>query len=316
VIKLIVAFMIIVPLGLDLYLPIPADNPLSPERVALGRRLFFDSILSRDRTVACASCHDPRLAFTDARPLAIGAHGRLGARNTPTLINRAYGRSEFLDGRVTTLEEQAVQPIANVRELDFSVAGAVDRLNQSREYRARFDSVFGTAASELVLAQALAAYVRTILDGDSPYDRYLAGDSAALSPDARRGLRIFRGKAGCATCHFGPTMSDERFHNTGVAWRNAAWTDSGRFNVTLIASDLGGFKTPTLREIARTAPYMHDGSMPTLAAVIDYYDRGGNRAPSQDADLRPLGLTSAEKTMLQAFLGALSGRTRDGINRQ
>jgi cytochrome c peroxidase len=227
-------------------------------------------------------------------------------------VNRAYGRSHFWDGRAPTLEEQVTEPIGNPKELDLSMDEAVDRLARSRTYRAEFEAAFGRAVSPTDLARALASYVRTILSGNSAFDRYVNGDRAALSDEARRGLEVFRGKGNCATCHGGPTLSDERFHNTGVAWRDSAFQDPGRVAVTRNEDDRGAFRTPTLREVARTAPYMHDGSLPTLEAVVEYYDRGGNRAPRLDPEIRPLHLTNAEKLALLAFLSSLSGEIRDG----
>jgi cytochrome c peroxidase len=184
-------------------------------------------------------------------------------------------------------------------------------LRASRAYRARFMSVFGRPPTGEDLSRAIASYMRTILAGNSPSDRYAQGDTRALSAEARRGLEIFRGKGRCSTCHAGPTLTDEDFHNTGVAWRDERWTDTGRFAVTRVNTDRGAFKTPTLRQIARTAPYMHDGSLPTLDAVIEYYDRGGNPAPSLDVEIKPLHLTPGEKQAVLAFLRALTGEVHE-----
>ena len=311
-IRLLVAAAITIPLGLDLYLPVPEDNQLTSATVALGRQLFHDPILSRDATLACATCHDPRRAFTDGRVVAVGAQGRTGTRNAPTLVNRGYGKSHFWDGRARSLEEQVVEPISNHNELDFSLDEAVARLGGLRYYRSQFNTVFGRAVNATDVARALASYVRTILSGNSAYDRYVNGDRGALSEEERFGLQVFRGKGNCTACHAGPTLSDEDFHNTGVAWRDGLWLDSGRVAITGRMSDLGAFKTPTLREIARTAPYMHDGSIPTLEGVVDYYDHGGNHAPGQDNDISPLSLTAAEKAALIAFLRSLTGEIQEG----
>jgi len=299
-----------IPLGLDAYMPIPEDNPLSPQRADLGRRLFFDPILSRNRQAACATCHDPNRAFTDGRRVAVGVFGRQGDRNAPTLVNRGYGQAFFWDGRARSLEEQVLQPIQNPAELDLDLAEAVARLTQDRGYRRRFDETFGRNPNARDLARALAGYVRTILSGDSPVDRALNGARDALSSDARLGLQIFRGKGNCSVCHSAPAFTDDKFHNTGVAWRDGLLLDQGRFAVTAVDADRGAFKTPTLREIARTAPYMHDGSLSTLDEVIDYYDRGGNPNPHLDPELRPLHLAPQEKSALRAFLKALSGKVR------
>ena len=309
--QLIAAASITIPLGLDLYLPVPEENPLSPAHVALGSSLFKDTGLSRDGTVSCATCHDPRRAFTDGLPVAVGVGGLKGTRNAPTLVNRAYGRSQFWDGRTMSLEAQVLEPISNPRELDFSAEEAVARLANSPAYREQFQSVFGRDVNAADLARALASYLRTILSGKSRFDRYVAGDREALTVEERRGLEVFRGKGNCAACHSGPTFSDEEFHNTGVAWRGF-WQDSGRVAVTANETDVGAFKTPTLREVALTAPFMHDGSFTSLEDVVDYYDRGGNQAPGLNRDVRMLRLTSDEKRALIAFLRALSGEIQEG----
>lgn len=282
-----------VPPGLDAYMPVPPENPLTPAKVALGRKLFFDARLSRDKSVSCATCHDPKLAFTDARKVAQGIAGRTGDRRVPRIVNRGYGKRFFWDGRAASLEEQVIQPIENPKEMDFTAEQAAARVG----------------IDKTALQQALASYVRTILSGDSPYDRYLAGDKSALTEQQRAGLRLFRGKAGCAVCHLGPNFSDEKFHNTGVGWPH----DEGRSSVSKREQDRGAFKTPSLREAARTPPYMHDGSLATLDEVVDYYDKGGTSNPVLDPEIRKLNLTPAEKAALVAFLNALTGTVRDGL---
>lgn len=276
------------PRGLDLYMPVPDANPLTPQKIALGRRLFFDKRLSLDGTRACASCHDPKLAFSDGRKVARGIDGQEGTRSAPAIINRGYGKTFFWDGRAKTLEEQALEPILNPKELGMTEAEI------ERRTGLKIDDV----------TAALASYVRTIRSGDSPFDRYAAGNQRALSDLEKAGLALFRGKARCNTCHIGPNFSDEQFHNTGIAWRDGRLVDQG--------AGEGKFKVPTLREIARTAPYMHDGSLATLEDVVDYYDRGGNMNPGLDEDLRPLHLSPEEKRALVAFLRSLSGSIREG----
>ena len=285
-----------IPRGLDAYMPVPEENPLTREKIALGRQLFFDPRLSRDGKVSCATCHDPQHAFTDARPVAVGVFGRIGTRRVPTLINRGYGSAFFWDGRAETLDEQVSRPIQNPKEMDLSLAEASAQV--------------GLPPDEI--ARALASYVRTILSGESPYDRYVNGDTAALSNAARRGLEVFRNKGNCIACYVGPNFTDEHFHDTGVAWRNGRLFDPGRFAVTGKERDRGAFKTPTLREVARRAPYMHDGSLTSLDEVIDFYDRGGNPNPYLDPELHPLKLMPEEKKALLAFLKALSGTVVDG----
>jgi cytochrome c peroxidase len=278
-----------IPLGLDLYMPVPEGNPLTVENVALGRQLFFDPRLSGDGSMACATCHQPARAFTDGRAVAVGVLGGRGTRNVPALINRGYGRTFFWDGRAPSLEEQVLQPIAAPKEMGSSAQDAAERV--------------GLTPAEL--ARALASYVRSILSGNSPFDRFINGEREALTPTEQAGLRLFRGKGNCVACHVGPNLTDERLHNTGVAWVNGALADVG--------AGRGDFKTPTLREIARTAPYMHDGSLATLEEVIEFYDGGGRANPSLDADIRPLRLTSDEKIELLAFLQTLSGDLQEGL---
>ena len=256
---------------------------ITAEKIEQGRRLFSDSRLSRDGSIACVSCHDPVRAFSDNRAIAVGVFGRKGRRNSPALINRGYGRSFFWDGRVATFEEQVLKPIEDPNEMDQPIAEAAARVG----------------LTPIEISRALASFVRSILSGDSPFDRFINGDRAALSAEQQEGLQLFRGKANCIACHVGPNFTDERLHNTGVAWHDGKFADTG--------AGQGNFKTPTLREIARTSPYMHDGSIGTLEDVIEYYDRGGNRNPSLDAELRPLHLSSLEKQTILAFLRCLYG---------
>ena len=299
-------------LGLDLYMPVPQNNPISPAKAALGRKLFSDPLLSRTRDVSCQSCHTPGLSFSDGRKLSQGIMLRNGRRNVPALVNRGYGSSFFWDGRASSLEEQVLQPIQNPDEMDLSLEELAARLSVDREYSKLFERTFGRNLAIEDVARALASYVRTIVSGNSPVDRYVNGDSEALSNESRRGLQIFRGKGNCTACHLGPNFSDERFHNTGVAWSDGAWLDDGRFAVTRIESDRGAFKVPTLREIDRTAPYMHDGSIATLEDVVEFYDRGANANPHLDREIRPLHLSTGEKAALVAFLKSLSGSVREG----
>lgn len=288
---IVLAAIVAIPLGLDLYMPVPEENPITAEKIALGRRLFNDRRLSRDRSMACASCHDPARAFSDGRPVAIGIAGRRGRRHTPTIVNRGYGRAFFWDGRALTLEDQVRKPIEDPNEMDLPVAEAAARVGLTTDD----------------LSHALASYVRSILSGNSPYDRFINGERTALTSEQQAGLQVLRGRGNCTACHVGPNFTDERLHNTGIAWRGS--TGSGQ-PVGAFADEGGGngrFKTPTLREVARSAPFMHDGSLASLEDVVDYYDRGGNTNPHLDPELRPLGLTPAEKRAVVAFLQSLSG---------
>jgi cytochrome c peroxidase len=293
-----------VPLGLDLYTPVPETSPITTRKIRLGRQLFHDKRLSADGSLACASCHLPERAFSQPRPIAVGVHGRSGTRNAPALLNRAWGRSFFWDGRTTTLEEQVLRPIEDPNEMGSSVEAAAGRAGVKR----------GT------LADALASYVRSIRTGDSPVDRFEKGEVAALSDEARAGFQVFRGKGNCTLCHIGPNLTDESFHNTGVAWEpsiggsstSGRFLDDGRAIVTRRDRDRGAFKTPTLREVSRTAPYMHDGSLATLEDVVNFYDDGGRPNRHLDISIRPLKLTGDEKRGLVGFLASLSGRVTEG----
>jgi cytochrome c peroxidase len=269
-------------------MPVPESNQLTREKVELGRRLFFDKRLSRDGTLACASCHDPKLAFSDGREVARGINDAQGTRNAPALINRGYGSSFFWDGRAKSLEQQALDPILNPRELGLTEAELQQR----------------TQLTTSQVTDALASFVRTIRSGDSRFDRYTAGQSNALNALEKAGLAVFRGRGNCSTCHPGPNFTDDQLHNTGVAWRDGALADRG--------GGQGRFKTPTLREVSRTAPYMHDGSLATLEDVIEFYSEGGRPNPNLDAEIRPRNFTAAEKRALLAFLQSLTGRVREG----
>lgn len=303
----------VLPLGLNSLVPVPIDNPLTHEKVELGRRLFFDPGLSRDGMISCASCHQPEKAFTDGRALAVGIEQRVGRRNVPTLLNGAYGKAMFWDGRAASLEEQALVPLTHPHEMDNSLESIVEHLRADGVYQSLFDSAFGSAeATPRRIAQALASYQRSLVAGDSPFDRYLIlNDESALSDAARRGLALFHGKARCSHCHEGPLFTDQKFHNTGVGW-GIEPLDLGRFEHTGDEADKGRFKTPTLRNVTLTAPYMHDGSIASLEEVIEFYDRGGQPNPSLDPTIRPLNLSAQEKSDLIAFLRSLIARADAG----
>ncbi|HEV8146125.1 MAG TPA: cytochrome-c peroxidase [Bryobacteraceae bacterium] len=295
-----------VPLGL---LPIawPADNPYSPEKVELGRLLFFDPRLSKDDSISCASCHSPEHAFTDGQPNSKGMGGQRGNRSAPTTLNRAYSLAQFWDGRAASLEDQAKGPMANPIEMAHTHDGVVSKLNMIVGYRARFEKVFGSPEVNIdQVAQAIATFERTLLSGNSPYDRYKAGQKTALTPSQIRGLDIFVNKAKCDQCHEGINFTSNSYHNLGVGMDRPN-PDPGRSEVTKDPRDLGAFKTPTLRDIARTAPYMHDGSIKTLEEVVEFYDKGGTPNPNLDPKMKPLKLTEQDKKDLVAFLKALNG---------
>jgi cytochrome c peroxidase len=289
-----------IPKGLK-QLAIPKDNPLTAEKIELGKMLFFDSRLSVDNSVSCATCHNPKFGWSNGESVATGVRGQKGGRSAPTIINSAYQTFQFWDGRALHLEGQALGPIQNPIEMDLKLDALVEKLNKIEGYRTRFQKVFGTEVTPEGIAKALASFERTILCGDAPYDRFKAGDKTALSEAAQRGMKVFFNKGHCSSCHTGHNFTDGAFHNLGVAIQGKD-SDFGRFSETKQDGDRGSFKTPTLREIARSGPYMHDGSLKTLEDVIDYYDKGGTANPQLDEEIFALNLTAQEKKDLVTFL--------------
>ncbi len=298
------------PLGLERdSLVLPEDNPLTREKVELGKLLFFDKRLSANDTIACASCHMPALAFTDGQPVSTGIHRQQGGRSAPTAINRAFSSAQFWDGRAPTLEAQSVGPFINPVEHGFANHDElVAKVRSIAGYYPLFEQAFGPGPITVEsIGKAIASFQRTLLSGNSAYDQFgLGGNEMALSANAQNGFRVFVGKGQCLRCHFGFNFTDERFHNLGVDW-DSDHIDVGRYAVTNNPKDLGAFKTPTLREIARTAPYMHNGRFATLRQVIDFYDQGGITNPYLDPVIKPLNLTEQEKDDLVEFLHALNG---------
>lgn len=279
---------------------IPEDNPITGEKVALGKQLFFDVRWSKGKTVSCSSCHNPARAWTDGRQLSLDHAGRLTRRRSPTIINRAFGQLQGWAGQGKSIE-------LLLYNLPFtSPETIVQNLGSVQGYQARFQHVFGTAVTADGVAKAIAAYVRTILSGNSPYDRFRAGDRTALSPTAQRGLALFEGKARCVQCHSGFNLTDEGYHNLGVGI-NAERPDLGRYEVTKRTVNRGAFKAPTLRDVALRTPYMHDGSLRTLGEVIEFYNRGGIANPWQSREKRMLYLTAEEQGDLLTFLESLTG---------
>ncbi len=280
------------PLGLPAeHFTVPEDNPLNEDKVELGRVLFFDKRLSADGTISCATCHLPQLAFTDGRQHSQGIGGLTGLRNAPTLINRAFANEQFWDGSAASLEEQVKGPLISPTEMGMANhADVVNRVTAITDYRKWFKRVFHSEVSIDNLTKAIAAFERTLLSGNTKYDRFKAGDLQALSASEQRGLELFEDKARCNQCHSGFNFTDEEYHNIGVGWDKRR-IDLGRYSVTSLQQDIGAFKTPTLREVARTAPYMHDGSMASLDEVIEFYDKGGIANPFLDSEMRRLKLT-------------------------
>ncbi len=295
-----------IPKGLDLDLKVPADNPITKEKVALGKQLYFDTRLSANNTVSCATCHSPAAGFGDGNRTSTGINGQMGDRNAPTVINTTYNDLQFWDGRAGSLEEQALGPIQNPIEMGFTLDGVVERLNKVEGYRKQFQRIFKTDVTADGIGKAIATFERTILSGGSKWDDYNYGDEDALSEEAKEGMELFNGKALCSSCHLGFNLTDNVFHNIGVGM-SMKKPDLGRFNVTKVESDKGAFKTPTLRDIASTAPYMHDGSVKTLEDVVEFYNKGGEANQWLDKALKPLNLTDKEKKSIVAFLKALTG---------
>jgi len=302
-----------VPLGLP---PLPASTiAADPAVVTLGKRLFYDPVLSLDQTVSCSTCHDPRFGFADRRQVSTGVGGKRGTRNAPTIANVAYFPMDFWDGRAPKLEKQAEAPVENPVEMAHSLAGVEQRLNASAEWRARFQQAFGAGAITYPqVAQALAAFERTLLVGNSPFDRFYYGhDENAISDSAKRGFDIFRDPArgNCIACHeIGPDyalFTDGKFHNIGVGYVDNGWRDEGRFAITHDPADHGAFKTPSLRNVARTAPYMHDGSLLTLDDVISFYSNGGNPNPNIDPKVHQVGFGLTGREDMIEFLRTLTG---------
>jgi cytochrome c peroxidase len=279
----------------------------------LGESLFMDPILSRDSTISCASCHKPEFAFADNSPVSKGVEGRKGDRNTPSCMNQKDRNFYFWDGRAESLEQQALGPIENPVEMDLPLSAAIRRLKRSEAYSKSFYAIYGKAPSIDLLAKALAAYQNSLETNNTPFDDYMSGkDTSGFSESAKRGLSIFNTKGKCFDCHFGSDFTgNDRFRNIGL-YNGKNLNDVGRYKLTGKQQDLGGFKTPGLRNIAQTAPYMHNGMLKTLNEVIDYYnepDKFVNNSINRDTLLKkPLGLTETDKKDLEAFLLTLSDR--------
>lgn len=318
---------------------IPKQNPLTPAKVELGRKLYFDKRLSADGTVSCATCHDPLKGFADGRPVAVGIKNQSGARNSPTVLYTGFNEVQFWDGRAPTLEEQAKQPLVNPVEMGQPSHAAVAKgIAALPEYGDGFAAAFGSREVTIDrIAEAIAGFERTLAPFTSPFDRFMGGDKQAISESAQRGFVLFQGKARCITCHeFNasfPYFTDNKFHNIGVAMKGdfeklarEAGTVSargaetqqaalahkpgfealGRWIVTHQPKDIGAFKTSGLRNIALTAPYMHDGSQKTLEEVMDFYNKGGEPNPNLDGGIRPLNLTKEEISDIIAWMQSLT----------
>ena len=288
------------PLGLEPF-KVPADNPLTKAKIELGKQLYFDKRLSSDNTVSCASCHDPNKGWSNDEAFATGVDGQMGGRSAPTIINSAYFPLQFWDGRAKGLEGQALGPIANPIEMNLPIDKAVEKLSEIPGNRKQFKKVFKSDVTADGIAKAIASFERTVLSGDAPYDRFKAGDESALSPAAKRGMDLFFNKAKCSACHKGHSFTDLAFHNIGVGYDKDN-PDPGRFAVTNQEGDRGRFKTPPLRDIHTSAPFMHDGSVKTLKEVVEFYNKGGIKNPQLDEEMKPLKLTEEEIADVVIFM--------------
>lgn len=282
---------------------IPADNPLTPEKIAFGKKLFEEKKLSGDNTLACISCHNPKHAFSDSVQFSLGVNGQLGERNSTPIFNVGYHPAFFRDGGALTLELQVVAPIENPLEMNANIAEVCEKLDLDPEYHELAMEVFGTGFTPNVLSKSLASYLRTLISGNSRYDQYVQGDKSALTDLEKEGFDLYDGKAGCFKCHDGFDFTDYTYQNVGLY---KEYSDLGRMKLTGDSLDMGMFLVPSLRNLSYTAPYMHDGSLETLEEVIDLYDEGGKGHWNQDFRIFPLELTEHEKTALKAFLLTLN----------
>jgi cytochrome c peroxidase len=284
-----------------------SDTERLKAKVELGKQLYFDGRLSRNNEVSCAYCHIPGAGFADPHPTSTGIGDQLGGRQAPTILNTALNRLQFWDGRATSLEEQALGPIQNPIEMGETAEHLAAKLQDVPGYRQQFKAVFGEEVSLPRITEAIAAFERTLVSANSPFDKYMAGDSKAMSEAAIRGLRLFKDKARCILCHNGLNFTDNQFHNLGVPQVGPQKQDLGRYEVTKQDRDRGAFKTPTLRSVLETAPYMHDGAFLTLDEVVEFLNRGGGANSHLSPLIKPLSLTDGDKQDLVAFLEALTG---------
>jgi cytochrome c peroxidase len=303
------------PLGLPA-VPYPDDNPPTVETIALGRRLYYDNRLSSDSSVSCSTCHDPNAGFADPKPVSEGVGKRRGTRNSPTVLNSVYYNTQFWDGRAASLEQQAEGPMQNPVEMAHTLRGVEKKIAGDPTYAAEFQKAFGPGPITIKrVVNAISAFERTMISGNAPFDRWYYGhDENAVSDSVKRGFEVFRNakKGNCESCHnvneHYALFTDNKFHNIGVGATEEKVSDRGRFDVTHNDADTASFKTSTLRNIAITAPYFHDGSRKTLKEVMDFYIGGGNSNPHLDKEVHALDfLTAQERADLIAFMESLTG---------
>lgn len=286
-------------------IPAPPDNPVTQGKVELGFRLWFEPRLSANNKMTCGHCHSHMSGFSNAERNALGVVGQRGKRNVPTTYGSAYIHASFWDGRAKNLEEQALMPIQDPIEMNESLPNVIRKLGEVEYYRWKFQEVFGTEITPEGMGKALASFQRALTLAPTPYEQYEQGNANALSPEQKQGMAIFFGKGRCFTCHRGPALTNQTFANIGVGMDQPE-PDLGRYNVTKMEWDRGAFKIPTLLNIAKTAPYMHDGSLDTLAQVIEHYNQGGIANENLDPRIGPLRLSPEEKVALEKFLRAFS----------
>jgi cytochrome c peroxidase len=295
--------------------PLPTSKPTGSTssndaaKVALGKQLFIDGRLSKNGAIACAFCHNPGTGWADPRQTSIGIGGGLGGRQAPTILNTGFNPLQFWDGRAKSLEEQALGPIQNPIEMGETHESVVRKLKGIKGYQQQFRAIFSANPSLQGIAEAIAAFERTVISTNSAFDKYVMGDSKAMDEAAVRGMALFKGKARCILCHNGPNFTDNQFHNLSVPQVGPMKEDLGRYYVTKVEKDKGAFKTPTLRSITETAPYMHDGVFKTLGEVLDFLNKGGGANPNLSPLMKAVNLTLEEKTDLLAFLKALTGES-------
>lgn len=287
--------------------PYPSDNQANAARVSLGQTLFFDPRLSGDGNMSCATCHNPALGWSDGLPTARGVKSSVLGRASPSIYNTAFNGIQMWDGRKASLEDQAMGPMQANVEMNMDIGKLFTWLRGNEGYQRLFAKAYpGEAINEATLSKAIASFERTAISRDSAFDRWVKGDRKALTEQQVSGFKLFVGKGNCVACHSGPNFTDNSFHNIGLASWGVAEPDMGRYAQKPVNAMKGAFKTPTVREAARTAPYFHDGSAATLMDVVEHYDRGGVAKGNLSASIKPLGLSAEEKRALVAFMEGLS----------
>jgi len=287
--------------------PYPEDNKPNIARTALGKSLFFDPRMSGDGNMSCATCHNPGMGWSDGLPTARGVKSSVLGRASPTVYNTAYNGIQMWDGRKKSLEDQAMGPMQANVEMNMDIGKLFSWINSNEGYKAMFAKAYpGEPINEITLSKAIATFERSVISKNSPFDRWVRGDAKALTSQQVEGFKVFVGKGNCVACHSGPNMTDNGFHNVGLTSFGVSEPDMGRYGQKPVAAMKGAFKTPTVREVSRTAPYFHDGSAKTLMEVVEHYDRGGDVKTNLSANIKPLNLTPEEKRALVTFMEALS----------